>query len=244
MRKVGIIGCGRIGLPVVKALAKGEAGRWRLARVLARRERTVEGVVVTADPARFFHEAMDLIVETAGPAALRQWGPGAMYAANVWTVSGMALADPAFHETIERIGRETGHRLRVLSGAIAGLDAVAALSVDPAAEVTVRVEIGPGPEADKKLFAGSAREAALKFPESVNVAVAAGLAGTGLDRTRAEIWRPQDPEARTLSLAASGRYGRVETRLTPRVVPPEDTHTVAAAIVAALRQADRVIWAG
>jgi aspartate dehydrogenase len=244
MKKVGIIGCGRIGAPVVKALQRGEAGRWRLACVLARAERRLDGAAVTADPARFFHESMDLIVETAGPAALKQWGPGAMYAANVWTVSGMALADREFHATIEKIGRETGHRMRVLAGAIAGLDALGALAVDPAAEVTVRVDVAPSPEPRARLFAGTAREAALKWPDHVNVAVAAALAGNGLDATQAEVWRPQSGGARSLALSASSRYGRIETAMTPRVVPAEDTHTVAAGIVAALKQADKVIWAG
>jgi aspartate dehydrogenase len=39
-----------------------------------------------------------------------------------------------------------------------------------------------------RIFAGSAREAAAGFPANLNVAVALGLAGVGVDATRLEIW--------------------------------------------------------
>ena len=40
----------------------------------------------------------------------------------------------------------------------------------------------------KLLFSGSVRNAAEKFPANVNVAVALGLAGIGVDLTQYEIW--------------------------------------------------------
>jgi aspartate dehydrogenase len=38
------------------------------------------------------------------------------------------------------------------------------------------------------IFQGSARDAAIGFPENVNVAAALSLAGIGADRTTIEIW--------------------------------------------------------
>ena len=40
----------------------------------------------------------------------------------------------------------------------------------------------------KRVFSGTAREAAAGFPANVNVAAALGLAGIGADRTTMEIW--------------------------------------------------------
>jgi aspartate dehydrogenase len=45
-----------------------------------------------------------------------------------------------------------------------------------------------GLSAPKRVFAGTAREAALGFPANVNVAAALSLAGIGPDRTTIEIW--------------------------------------------------------
>jgi aspartate dehydrogenase len=40
----------------------------------------------------------------------------------------------------------------------------------------------------RRVFSGTAREAARGFPANVNVAAALALAGIGPDRTRIEIW--------------------------------------------------------
>jgi aspartate dehydrogenase len=47
--------------------------------------------------------------------------------------------------------------------------------------------------APKKIFEGTAREAAKGFPANLNVAVALSLAGIGPDRTMLEVWA--DPAA-------------------------------------------------
>ncbi len=103
------------------------------------------------------------------------------------------------------LARQHGGQIIVPTGALLGLDAVAA-----AAEGTIHsvrmitrkpprglasaaylVEHGisvEGINAAKRVFAGTAREAAAGFPENVNVAAALSLAGIGPDRTTIEIW--------------------------------------------------------
>ena len=47
------------------------------------------------------------------------------------------------------------------------------------------MDLGPGDQPERELlFEGTAREVALRFSEGVNVAVAAALAGPGLDAAR------------------------------------------------------------
>jgi len=53
--------------------------------------------------------------------------------------------------------------------------------------VTHRVDI-TGLAEPKRVFSGTAREAARGFPANVNVAAALALAGIGPDRTTIEIW--------------------------------------------------------
>jgi len=244
MRRVGIIGCGGIGAPVIAALQAGRAGEWALAAVLANSDRCVEGVLVTTDVAAFFSSGLDLIVDTAGPDALRQHGVRALEIADLWTVSGTALAEPKFHDLLESTGRRVGHRLRLLSGGIAGLDGIAAASIDENAVVKMIVETAPTGEDRAQLFQGTAREAAKRYPNHANVVVATALAGPGLDAVSVEVMRPAPAEGRTLSLTAQSAFGFFTVHVEAKVVPEERIHTVAASIIASLRRESAVLWAG
>jgi aspartate dehydrogenase len=109
------------------------------------------------------------------------------------------------HEELVDAARQHGGQIIVPSGALLGLDAVAA-----AAEGEIRsvhmitrkpvkglhgapflqlhdIDIADLRE-PMQVFSGSAREAAAGFPANVNVAVALSLAGIGPDRTTIEIW--------------------------------------------------------
>jgi aspartate dehydrogenase len=103
------------------------------------------------------------------------------------------------------VARETGGRIIVPTGALIGLDAVIAAaegrieSVRMITRKPVRglagapflLENGIAIEAitePLRVFSGTPREAAVGFPANLNVAVALGLAGIGVDRTELEIW--------------------------------------------------------
>jgi aspartate dehydrogenase len=107
-------------------------------------------------------------------------------------------------DLVER-ARSTGARIMVPTGAILGLDAIKAISQGNVESLTLKtrkppqglrgapylVENGISIEdltAPKKVFSGSARQAATGFPANVNVAAALALAGIGPDATMVEIW--------------------------------------------------------
>jgi aspartate dehydrogenase len=98
-----------------------------------------------------------------------------------------------------------GGRVLVPSGALLGLDAVAAAAEGAISSVHMITRKPPsglagapylevhgiavaGLAAAKRVFAGTAREAARGFPANVNVAAALALAGIGPERTTIEIW--------------------------------------------------------
>jgi aspartate dehydrogenase len=103
------------------------------------------------------------------------------------------------------LAEQHGGRIHVPTGALLGLDAVAAAaegeitSVKMVTRKPVKGLLGApfleeqGISIDQivertLIFAGSAREAAKGFPANLNVAVALSLAGIGPDRTMLEIW--------------------------------------------------------
>ncbi len=242
-RRFALIGHGRIGAPVVQAWRDGALEGWTLAAVLVRQAPVHAEPWITTNIDVFLASAPDLIVEAAGPAALAAHAVAALAAADLWTVSAAALADTELAARIAQQARLHGHRLRVLAGAIAGLDGVAMSSVDPDVALDLEIELPPdAAQPAGERFRGSVRDAAALFPNSVNVAAAAALAGPGLDATRIRVSHPGEVARNRLALTAESRFGTVRAETLPRVGP--GIHPVAASIIAALRQQLRTIWVG
>jgi aspartate dehydrogenase len=103
------------------------------------------------------------------------------------------------------LARERGGQIVVPTGALIGLDAVTAAAEGTIRSVRMTTRKPPkglvgapyleangisveGLNEAKKVFSGTAREAAAGFPANVNVAAALSLAGIGPDRTLIDIW--------------------------------------------------------
>jgi aspartate dehydrogenase len=115
------------------------------------------------------------------------------------------------------IAKTNGGQIIVPTGALIGLDAVTAAAQGTITSVrmvtrkpvrglvgapyltehNIRIEDIKQP---LKIFSGTPREAAVGFPANLNVAVALGLAGIGVDRTTLEIWADPDLDRNTHSI--------------------------------------------
>jgi aspartate dehydrogenase len=239
-RRIGLIGHGRIGRAVAHAIGAGRAGAWQVAAILTTGSGATGTHLHHADAAAFFTVPVDLYLECAGPQALGQFGEAALQRADVWSVSGAALVDTALRARLEAAGTRHGHRLRLVAGAAGGLDAVQAMALDPDLGVDIAVV---APERCVS-FAASVREAADRLPNGLNLAVAIALCGPGLDRTRVAISADPDPSHHAIGVRVRSAYGSFESRLMPSTDPSRDLHIAAASLLAALRQADSVIWVG
>lgn len=239
-RRIGLIGHGHIGRAVAEALLSGKAGEWDLAAVLTRTPSNRGHSLHHADPTTFFKVPVDLYVDCGGPNALALLGQLALERADVWSVSGAALANDDLCSALIATGTRYGHRLRLVAGAAGGLDAVQAFGVD--ANMTVAVTIVT-PERCAE-FSTSVRDAASRLPNGVNLAVAIALAGPGIDRTTVRVTPTLDHSAHAISVTARSRYGSFQSTLEPSANTTENCHIVAASLIAALRQASRVIWVG
>lgn len=218
-------------------------GGWTIAAVLSRTSRRLGNLETLTDADAFFAQETDLMIDLAGPDVLGTYGKRMLAQADCWTVNAAPLADDALVRRLEQAGQQHGHRLRVLTGAMAGLDGVAAATVDDHAEVNVSIDLAPSHDPGECVFSGTAAAAAEQYPEHVNVGVAAALAGKGVNETRVEVHRPNVADGRKLRLRASGAHGTFESLSAPRVKPGE-IHTVASCVIAALRQQDSTIWVG
>jgi aspartate dehydrogenase len=206
--RVALAGLGAVGLKLAAALHEGVADL-SLAAVSANdkeraRERLrtlgIEAPVVAIEELEPY---ADLVVECA-PAELLPAIARPFLAAGKQVIVLSAGALLTNMDLVD-LARENGGRIIVPTGALIGLDAVTAAaqgkiqSVRMITRKPVRGLAGaPFLAANGidiksiteplRIFEGTAREAAIGFPANLNVAVALGLAGVGVDTTRLEIW--------------------------------------------------------
>ena len=254
MIRVGIIGYGAIGQALFRAISDGEAGQAVCPAVLVRRERASGTAPLTADPARFFAERFDAVIECAGHSGLIDHGETALRSgADLLVTSVGALTDQQLYDSLVTAARQSGRRLIIPSAGIGALDMLGAAAVGGLDRVTVTVRKDPlswkGTIAERDhdldalrgpvtLFRGPVREGAKLYPQNVNISAAAGLTGIGLDATEVHI--VADPGIRThvVELEAVGTFGRfhfVEDVL-PSEENPKTGRIVAMALIKTVRQ--------
>jgi aspartate dehydrogenase len=255
--RVGLIGFGAIGRRLAEAIVAGEAGRCELGAVLVRHPERIEadtvarlGCTVTGDAADFLATRLDLVVEVAGHDALKAYAEDILrQGKDLLLISVGALADPHFEKRLHRAAHDYGQRVYLATGAIAGLDAIAAAAVGGLESVTHSVRkppagLLPPDEVEKAqasgeprlLYEGPAREAAIRFPENVNVAAAISLAGLGLDKTTVRIVADPTVVRNTHEIEARGQFG--ELRIVLQNIPTENPKTgrlTAMSMIKALR---------
>jgi aspartate dehydrogenase len=152
------------------------------------------------------------------------------------------------------MAKETGGQIMVPTGALLGLDAVTAAAEGEIRSVCMVTRKPPkglagarylvannisveGLGKAKRVFAGSAREAAAGFPENVNVVAALALAGIGPDRTTIEIWA--DPTITRNCHAIEVEADSARFSFSIENIPSENPKTskiTALSVIAALRK--------
>jgi aspartate dehydrogenase len=172
-----------------------------------------------------------LSIDAAGPQALRVHGEALLRQGDLWSVGAAALIDDDLRARLAEAAAGTGHELRLFTGWIAGP------TLTPAgASARLHVEqhgphLGPAPGL---LFSGSLRAAAARFPDHLNTATAAALAGPGIEATTISLHCSQDngPHVIRARFEAPGQTIRTEVQFDDGL--RGGPHPVAQAIIAAL----------
>lgn len=206
--RVGIGGLGAIGLPVARALDRGIPGLVLAAVSAADKSRAAQKISgftrrVPVVELEELARVSDVVVECAPPQSFRAIARSAVEAGCIFIPLSITslLQELDLVETAKR----TGARILAPTGALLGLDAVRAVAEGEVHSVVMVTRKPPaglrnakfvqeqGIDLDSltepmRLYAGTVRDAAAKFPANVNVSVALSLAGIGPDRTRYEVW--------------------------------------------------------
>jgi aspartate dehydrogenase len=206
--RIAIAGLGAIGRALARRLQEGVQGlelACVAARDLAKAQAWLDehGIATPIVPLDAFPDHADLAVEAAPAAILEQvCRPMLEAGKRVMVLStGALLPRPDLLD----LARDRGGQIIVPTGALLGLDAVTAAAEGTIHSVRMTTRKPPkglvgapylerngisveGLNEAKRVFSGTAREAAAGFPANVNVAAALSLAGVGPDRTMIDIW--------------------------------------------------------
>jgi aspartate dehydrogenase len=256
--RVGIAGLGAIGRAVAQKIHMGAIPKMELSGVTVRDSEKAQMFLADIScpapilPIAQLAAASDLVIECAPAAAMAEIAAPVLSAGKAVMVlsAGMLLR----HPELLALAKEHGGQIIVPTGALLGFDAVSAAAEGEIQSVTMitrkplkglmgapylvnnNIQIDVLTEA-KRVFKGSAREAAIGFPENVNVAAALSLAGIGPDRTSIEIWADPHVQRNMHRVVVEADSARFEMSI--ENVPSENPKTgriTALSVLAALRK--------
>ncbi len=254
-----LIGYGAIACHVARSLAAGSPPvkiGWVLCRE-GRKEAAAQALgsgVIPVNSVDEIAQPVDLALECGGHAALGQHGPGLLARGiDVITVSNGALADNDLAIRLDQAAREGDAVLELVSGAIGATDAIAAASTGTISKLVYRGRKPPaswkGSPAEQLLdldnldrpechFAGTAREAALRYPKNANVAATVALAGSGLDKTEVELIADPGVSGNIHEIELVGDFGEMSFTINGNPLPgnPKSSALTAMSVVAAVHR--------
>ena len=209
--RVGLIGYGGIGQTVAKAVAESQdepetteiIALVRPNRIDKLRRSEARSVQFVDSLEALIEREPEVVAECAGHSAVHDAGVEILrHGIDLIVISAGALADDVLRDSLIEAARAGNSTIRVPSGALAGIDALA--TVASATDLTVRY-IGCKPpsawrgtpaeevvslgelEEEACFFVGNARDAALQYPKNSNVAAIVALAGVGFEETNVSL---------------------------------------------------------
>lgn len=257
MLEILIIGHGAIASHVAQRVKQIDGAR--LAYVICREQRELAARNAVGNDVAALNTIAQcpgkpgLAIDCAGHQALREHGADILaQGIDLMTISAGALADDDLAESLDAAAAAGGARLHLLSGAIGGIDALAAARTEGLDHVIYRGRKPPrgweGSPAEQVLdlaglrdaachFRGSARDAARLYPKNANVAATIALAGLGLDRTRVELFADPALSKNVHEIEAEGAFGHLNLTLSGNALPgnPKSSALTAMSIVRAVQ---------
>jgi len=256
--RIGIIGGGVIARLFLEHIARGDMGLARVVAIQGRSEASrgkplaeEYGVPFVTSLDALIAERPEVVIEAASHDAVREFArPLLKRGVAVILLSGGALCDDALRARLEAAAEKSKALLYVPSGGIGGLDALKAVCIAGAEEVTIAVTKPPAawkgiPYVEKLgvdmdtlkeatvLYEGPVRQGAVHFPANVNIAAVLSMAGIGFDRTKLKVVADPQLVYNTHYIDIKGKTGKISIKF-ESVPSPDNPKTAMIACYSAL----------
>jgi aspartate dehydrogenase len=191
-----------------------------------------------------------LVIECAGHEALKAHVmPALRRGIECGVLSVGALSEVGLPEALEASAAQGNTQVHLLSGAIGGIDAIAAAKIEGIVKLTYRGRKPPlgwkGSAAEQLIaldcitqattfFNGSARDAASQYPKNSNVAATIALAGLGLDSTQVELVADPGITENIHEISIDGAFGSMQLVMKGKPLA-DNPRTSALTVLSALR---------
>lgn len=203
MKKIVIVGCGKLANIVANASLQGLLPEYEIVGVYSRSMEKAASLAEKICKGGYDCKAVaswsellalhpDYLVETASPAAMYECAlPALKQGVSIVTLSIGAFADDDFYDEVTRTARENNAHVYIVSGATGGFDVLQTATLMGGAKACFFNEKGPDAlrgtsvyddslqTEQRTVFRGTASEAIKMFPTKVNVTVAASRASVG-----------------------------------------------------------------
>lgn len=263
---VGIAGFGMIGRTLARKLVEGAVPGVSIVAVAARDTLKAEqqlaelGIDVPVLSLIALPGVSDVVIECAPAAILDQIARPVLRAGKKLIV--LSVGALLGNMDLFELAHEYGGQIIVPTGALLGLDAVAAAAegtIHSVRMITRKPVAGllGAPYLEQhnidiasitsplKVFEGTAREAAIGFPANLNVAVALSLAGIGPDKTRLEIWADPGINRNMHRILVDSDSARLDMSI--ENIPSDNPRTgriTALSVLSVLRKLNGEMWVG
>ena len=252
-RRVGLIGLGAVGRDVIETF-RAEGMSIEIV-VLARRanaDANVEYCVRRTD--ELIAMRPKLVIEAAGHGAVAEHVVAILRAGIPVVLASIgALADDALRNHVTEAAQIGRASLIFPSGAIGALDYIRAVSHSPNLRIRYcsrkpvaawkKELIARGISPDKincevTLFEGTARDAALSFPQNLNVAMSLALAGPGIEGVEVRVVADPKATGNTHEIEVESAAGKAALIFNnkPSSENPKTSALTALSIVSAVRE--------
>ena len=254
--RIGILGCGAIGSRIAKSI-KTQCDDRAIVTALfdinpAKAQNLQKNIPFKNTVKKSYQELLscsDLIVEAVNAPDTHQLVRQAILAKKDVLV--MSVGKFIEGESIFKLAQKQGVKVLIPSGAIAGIDAIKAASLQRIDRITLTTRKPIYGFADntyiqekrinlsqiKKetvLFDGNVREAVKCFPQNINVAATIALASNLKDKLRIRIATSPEFKVNSHEIEVVGEFGRLVTK-TENVVCPDNPKTSYLAVLSAVR---------
>jgi aspartate dehydrogenase len=254
--RVGILGCGAIGSRIAKSIktqCSDHAVVSALFDINPAKALNLQKYIPQKNVVKKSYQELlagsDLVIEAVNAPDTHQLVRSAILAKKDVLV--MSVGKFIEGESIFKLAQKQGVRVLIPSGAIAGIDAIKAASLQRIDHVTLTTRKPIYGFADnayvqerrinlsqiKKetvLFDGNVREAVKCFPQNINVAATIALASKAKDKMRIRIATSPEFKVNSHEIEVRGEFGRLVTK-TENVVCPDNPKTSYLAVLSAVR---------